>query len=334
MRIKEISVLFLLIIGCTSPKYLAEPRETANIILAVEKRPAQLLLQPVGLEDYVVIGEENLSLFLKNPKYITERARLMGAQKALLLNTDSVHERQTVKRYCWGCLVLDVAIATAGAYSSGSINQLPSFNYGYTEEVSMRSYRYHVIYLIHPDSIVLPDKIRAVEFYDKNDEYLISTAYFNWNEQLESIEGNPVVAQAWLNTQPLGFMLQRDGSWMSGYNESSNSLNRYNTKNGYRYRIKPMTNDGYTVEMKTKKKNIKLATLYYGQHDWTVANKSKLALLQIDYDLDDKGRMHYMKVVDSLDDAPLRYHVRIYYRDNNEKFPESWRWRSYKPQFM
>ena len=325
-------ILLFALTSCAANSFVPEQEESANLILFPAARPAELVTEPIGLDDYLVISEEQVSLFYDSPEYLEQRGMLIGAQKALLLKQEKTHETRVVKRYCWGCLLLDVALITANSYMAGTITGVPNIDYGYETEVDINNYNYHVVYLIHPDSISLPDKVRAVEFYDAADKELLATAYFDWNEQLQRIDGSAKLPLFWLNTQPLGFMNQHNERWQSRYNEKKNMLFRYNTDLGYNYKIRPQGADEYDVEVTAATREINLLTIYYGQHDWTVGSTDKSNPLRIDYYLDNLGRMYYMKVVDSWSGTPTQYHVRIYYRDSDETFPEAWRWRSYHPQ--
>ncbi len=333
MMVTQLKYLFLLVsfAACSAPKYLPEVHEKDMLVLPPGANLPEVRTEPHGLGDYIVLREEKVSLYLRQPNFVQLRGQEMGAQVVLQLQANQESQLRTINKYCWGCLLLDVAVASATIMVTKSVPELPSFDYAYQEDVEVVNYFYHLVYLIHPDSVRLPDKVKMVEFYDAEDKVLQSTAYFDWNEQLQKIDGSATLSLEWLNLQPLGFMHQNSTDWELEFNENKEELKRYNAATAYRYKIHATSLDAYRVQVDAPQKRITLLTLYYGQHDWTISTADKENPLRIDYYLDSFGRMNHMSVTDSWSGKIKKYNVRIYYREATETFPEEWRWRSYRP---
>jgi len=319
------------LLACSAPKLLPEVQQKDMLVLPPAANLPEVRTVPHGLEEYLVLREEKVNLYQREPNFVQLRGQEMGAQVVLQLQVDQNSQFRTINKYCWGCLLLDVALVSATAVVTKSVPSMPNIDYGYQEEVQVTNYFYHLVYLIHPDSIRLPDKVRMVEFYDADDKLLLGTAHFDWNEQLQKIDGSTTVPLAWLNLQPIGFMHQIGSDWENEYNENKEELKRYNVALGYQYKIRATGLDEYRVHVDAPTKDITLLTLYYGQHDWTISCDDKENPLRFDYYLDNIGRMHHMTVTDAWSGKIKKYNVRIYYREATDTFPEEWRWRSYRP---
>ena len=87
---------------------------------------------------------------------------------------------------------------------------------GYDHEPT-KMYEYTSLFLIHPDSVRLTDRVMQVEVYDEGDSTLLATAYFNRLEQLSKVTGDKSKFMGWFEKQPLFFMRQHNTDWQFLY---------------------------------------------------------------------------------------------------------------------
>ena len=167
----------------------------------------------------------------------------------------------------------------------------------------------------------------AIEIYNWEDKELKTTIQFDWNEQIDTIIGDPFVAKRFLALQPIGFMKQRNSDWQSYYRVSENILRRKNVKHGLRYRIKPDKRSDESLNVNVRGEVFaNLVTTYYGHHDWSIGSTSADNKYQVDYRFDQEGRIGYMYIKNKVYGGLFSNHVRIYYRPEPTSFPESWHW--------
>jgi hypothetical protein len=326
MRIIPVLLLFLLT-SCYSSYYRTDSSPRYHLQLQPTGKLAQLIYDGAGLSDHIVIGYDSVRHYAAEPDFLSFYAQNFGAQKVMWLSVDTVAEFYIWKRSCDTC-----------DWYRKFIGRVNSSNKNIGEEWKARKkrhgdvdkhiyYMHHAVLLVHPDSLYPVDRVVAIELYDEDDDSLEATITFDWNEQIDTIIGDPYVAKRFLALQPIGFLKQRNTDWQSYFSQQTNVLRRKNQKTGIRYKIKPDKNSTESFEVFLNGEVFtRLHTVYYGNHDWTVGSSYRDNPYQVDYRFDRQGRMGYMHIKNEVFGGRFENHVRIYYRPSQNVFPENWSW--------
>jgi hypothetical protein len=329
MRIVPI-ILLLLLSSCYSSYYRTDSAPRFHLQLEPTGQLAQLIYDGAGLSDHIVIGYDSVRHYSTKPDFLQFYAQYFGAQKVMWLSVDTVAEFYTWKRSCDTCDWYRKYLGRANSSDKNIGKEWRLLKEMYGDVDKHISYLHHAAFLVHPDSLYPVDRIMAIEIYDDNDEELLTTLRFDWNEQVDTIVGDPFVASRFLALQPIGFLKQRNPNWNSYYSKQNNVLRRKNDKTGIRYRIKPdrESTESFNVFVQGEV-HTKLLTVYYGNHDWSVGATQQTNPYQVDYKFDREGRMGYMKIKNQVFGGQFENHVRIYYRPNSTSYPENWHWGKY-----
>ncbi len=323
-------VLLLLLSSCYSSYYSTDSAPRFHLQLQPTGQLAQLIYDGAGLANHIVIGYDSVWHYSTEPDFLQFYAQHFGAQKVMWLSVDTVAEFYTWKRACDTCDWYRKFLGRANSSDKVIGKEWRELKEMYGEVDKYISYLHHAVFLVNPDSLYPVDRVMAIEIYDDRDEKLLSTLKFDWNEQLDTVIGDPFVAKRFLALQPIGFLKQRNTEWKTYFSKQSNILRRLNDKTGIRYRIKPdkESTESFNVFVQGEVFT-RLLTVYYGNHDWTVGSIHKNNPYQVDYTFDQQGRMGYMQIKNQVFGGEFENHVRIYYRPDATAYPENWKWGRY-----
>jgi hypothetical protein len=308
MRTPLLLTLVVLLHSCTSHLYITDQSSNKKFQLPAQEKPAMVQSSVIGLGNYLILSEDEFLTPSKNKLMLAQRAAQMGASHVYIMEFDSNYY-----------------------YVPNSYNQ----------EVR-KMYEYTSLFLIHPDSLKLEDRVMQVEIYDEGDSTLMATGFFDHKEQLTKIIGDKTTFNSWFQKQPLFFMRQHNNKWKYFLNEPQNRLIRLHSTTNTEYVIIPETVDEFKVKLKTPTRHLLLITKYYGQHDWTIGSLHNQTAYFVEYKLDQLARVTHMKVSESVPNtvsyathgnareiASLKYRVHIYYRPTIEDWPSDWTVRNY-----
>ena len=323
-------VLLLLLSSCYSSHYSTDSAPRFHLQLQPTGKLAQLIYDGAGLANHIVIGYDSVWHYSTEPDFLQFYAQHFGAQKVMWLSVDTVAEFYTWKRVCETCDWYRKSLGRANSSDKVIGKEWRELKEMYGEVDKYISYLHHAVFLINPDSLAPVDRIMAIEIYNEKDDELLGTLNFDWNEQLDTVIGDPFVAKRFLAVQPIGFLKQRNPGWKTYFSKQSNVLRRINDNTSIRYRVKPdkESTESFNVfvhgEVFTR-----LLTVYYGNHDWTVGSTQSNNPYQVDYTFDQQGRMGYMHIKNQVFGGEFKNHVRIYYRPDATSYPENWKWGRY-----
>lgn len=331
---KRLLPLLLIIQACawTNPAsriYENDVSIAHNLVLPATGGRALVVKDGVGLADYIVIGEETIESSVSDPSFLAERGGLFGAQRVIWLGCDSIYEFWRWQRDCDSCGYYRFLVFSVSSLDT-NLHLVKQNILAYEPDINLRkTFLHKAIYLFNPDSIPPIERIKAIEIYDENDQTLLASAFFDWNEQLDSVSGNALYVKQFLDMQPIGFLKQTNENWKSAYDKQMGVLTRINKQGNIAYRILPLSDESYKVTYSDGYNYLQLATVYYGNHDWVVGSTSSGNPYLVDFQVDNQSRIGYMKISNRMNQAAKTNVVRIYYRSIYESYPEKWRWANY-----
>ena len=322
--------LMVLLTACTGYRYTTDYPITQNLLLPPTGHTALIMQDGLGLGEFFVIGEESIPNYGVEPDFLAFRGGQLGAHRAVWLGYDTVAKFWHWQQSCDTCDYYASIIETANSSTKSIVNRERVLRKKYSDLNVDIYFSHHVIYLVHPDSIPPADRVMAIGVYDNKVSALLASAWFDWNEQLDSVWGDEFVVDRFMRAQPIGFLKQTGKSWKSHFSMQTGVLRRKNENARMSYRIVPKPEESYTVYGLFYGRQVKLYTVYYGMHDLTIGSTKNYANpYQVEYRIDEESRVSYMHIKDNLTGGLFENHVRIYYRPETDSLPIHWRWPNY-----
>lgn len=320
----------LVLTSCYTSKYTADIAPPYYLLLPPTSNMAQVIFSGNSLTNHIVIGYDSVAHYSAEPEFLAFYGQQFGAEKVMWLKVDTVADFYTWKQSCDTCDWYLSKIGQANSATKSIADTWAELKNKYDDVSRQTYYLHHVFLLAQPDSILPADRVLAIEIYDADDVALLSTIKFDWNEQVDTIEGDAFAAKRFLAVQPIGFYKQTNRDWQSYYNPNTNVLKRKNEKSNIFYRIEPDLEapDSFRVFVSGGLYS-RLTTIYYGQHDWTVGSASQNSSYLVDFTFDREGRIGYMYIKNRLYGGQFENHVRIYYRPMGNAYPQAWLWSTY-----
>jgi hypothetical protein len=321
--------MLMLFSACTVAKYTTDYAITQNILLPPTGQLAHVVESGEGLDNLFVLGEETIPNPSVAPDFLAVRGGQLGAQYAVWLGYDTLAVFWHWEQSCDTCDYYASTIKTINSKDEPVLPVERKLRKAYSDLKVSIKFLHHAIYLLNPESMPLQDRILAIEFYDNHDSALVATAWFDWNEQLDSLVGDKFVVNRFMNAQPIGFLKQTGPAWQSYFNPQLGVLRRRNDEQAVMYRIVAEPDNSFSVFGYAGGSALRLTTAYYGMHDWALGSPQKGNPYQVDFKLDANYRVWYMHIKDKRTGGLFENHVRIYYRSEDDNLPTQWRWPIY-----
>ena len=109
----------LMLLSCSQIRYTELTSQGNYVIVQPDDSPITIVEDRTGLANFVVVGEEKLDLGNKNTALLAERARLFGAQRALILSEEEFAYEVERNGYNWAGALFETEIANLNLYGYG-----------------------------------------------------------------------------------------------------------------------------------------------------------------------------------------------------------------------